>query len=147
MTRRTLAASAWTVVVIVLCLIPRRTLDEVPGLTGHWIWDLYLSIPHKDKVIHASLFCIFAWLWARALGDGRRAWALIILGGLALVAVTELGQSLPWIDRSTDILDALADVVGLALGLGLAMVLLEAGWFGGFPARPVSGRADPVSTE
>jgi hypothetical protein len=147
MTRRAFAASAWTVLVLVLCLIPRRTMDRVPSLTGHWFWDLYRSIPHKDKVIHAFLFCVFAWLWAWALGNGRRAWAAIIAGGLALVIATELGQSLPWIDRSTDILDALADVAGLGLGLGLAAMLLAAGWFGGFPARPVSGRAESDSTE
>jgi hypothetical protein len=147
MTRRTLAASAWTLLVLVLCLLPRKTIDRAPRFTGHWLWDLYLSVPHKDKIIHALLFGIFAWLWARALGGGRRAWAAIIMGGLVLVAVTELGQSLPWIDRSMDILDALADVVGLGLGLGLAAMAQAAGWLGGFPARPVSGRTDPVSTE
>lgn len=71
--------------------------------------------PHVDKLVHVALFAAPAYLIARLTS----AWWPLLL--LALHApVSELVQHL-WIPyRGGDPFDALADIVGVALGLGLA---------------------------
>jgi hypothetical protein len=44
---------------------------------------------------------------------------LVLVGGLLLAILTEVGQGLPFIDRQTDITDAVADTIGVALGIAL----------------------------
>ncbi|MEO6810444.1 MAG: VanZ family protein [Isosphaeraceae bacterium] len=108
-------ASAWVVVVLVLCWLPRRMLPE-GETTSH------IRIPHLDKAIHFSMFFLIStlWLWGRPTRT-RLLWVLI--GGLALAVVSELGQDLPMIGREASVLDGLADLMGLAVGAGLACLI------------------------
>lgn len=74
--------------------------------------------PHADKLVHVALFAVPTFLARRV----TTAWWPIAL--IALHApVSELVQYWLIPHRSGDPLDLAADVVGIALGLGLATVL------------------------
>lgn len=75
-----------------------------------------IQIPHLDKYLHLGLFFAVAVSWRFA-----RMTALRVLGfGIALGIVTEVVQgTLPW-PRTPDVLDVVADAIGIAIALGLA---------------------------
>jgi hypothetical protein len=111
MSYRTALAAIWTALLLTACWLPQRNLPdgEIPRSFAH--------IPHADKIVHTGLFGVFAVAWMRALrSERRRVW--IALAGIALAITTELVQGIPAIHRDPSVLDALADVVGIAAGLG-----------------------------
>lgn len=72
-----------------------------------------------DKAVHAALMAGFGGLWTWAGRPGR--W--VLRWGLAMGAVTEVGQALlPW-ERSSSLGDFGADVAGLLLGWLVARAL------------------------
>lgn len=79
--------------------------------------------PHSDKVVHALIFAVLA-------GTGRLAglsWRQLALGLAAYAIASEVLQSLLPINRHGDPLDAVTDLVGVALGLLLTARLPGAG--------------------
>ena len=76
--------------------------------------------PGVDKLAHLGLFAV----WGLILAASRVPWRGALALGLALAAATEGGQALldAWLafGRHAEVLDALADLAGLALGLGAA---------------------------
>ncbi|MEW4571336.1 VanZ family protein [Tautonia sp. JC769] len=113
MTRRTLPAIIWTVMIVVICLAPASWLGSGGGGDGPSLLDrlfgaIFGPIP-KDKVVHFGIFLVFGLLWHRA---GVRV-LVTLLGGVALAIATELGQSIPILERMTDLDDLIADVLGL----------------------------------
>jgi VanZ family protein len=76
-----------------------------------------------DKVAHVALFLGFAWLWMDAAWSRRRvAWVLGI--GLLLAVVTEIGQGSALVGRDANLLDLLADLLGLILGVAAYRLLV-----------------------
>lgn len=71
-----------------------------------------------DKLVHLLLFAGLA--GTAVLAGARRRWLVPAL--LAYAVVSELIQSSPLLDRSGSAVDALADALGVLLGL------LAAGW-------------------
>jgi hypothetical protein len=71
-----------------------------------------------DKVVHGSIFVIFAILWAR-VWSSRRRFAWVALGGFILAAVTELVQLLPIVGRDGEILDFVMDAAGVLIGIAI----------------------------
>ena len=102
------AATLWTVGILVACWAP---VEAGGGGTFP---------PGTDKAVHLAMFAGFGFLWLRA-APGHLA--RVVVAGLALAVVTEAVQAWLPFDRSADALDALADGVGLALGVGAARVL------------------------
>lgn len=108
-------AILWTAFIIIACSIPAVTLTPIqPGLG-------------VDKIVHVGLFAIFGGLWMRVVCPPGRADAQTCLRrrGLAFIALgslfaggTELYQHVLPIHRFGDPYDALADGVGLFLGVG-----------------------------
>lgn len=98
-------AGGWTLALIGILL------DPEPGVAS--------PFPHADKVVHLGLFAGlgFLWTWAeRAL----RRWVF----GLAVVMAvgTELVQAW-WLEhRSGDLSDLGFDLLGAAVGIGVAVV-------------------------
>jgi len=106
---RAFLAWSWTASILALCWFPRSLMpvkEAGPGPIG---------IPHLDKVVHFGLFAVFALLWARATGHQLRR---VFLAGCGLAILTELGQMVPVVGRDAGLDDGLADVVGVAAGLG-----------------------------
>lgn len=106
MSRATRWAVAWTLAVFVGCSIPGVPLPPTPLLA-------------PDKLAHIGMFAVFAVLWLRA--QPQRPWTVAVWGAAFGVWI-EVWQSLAPVGRLGDPYDAVADVVGLALGLGLARV-------------------------
>lgn len=112
---RGLLAGAYTALVLLATLIPPDLLPADETRAGP---DL---IPHADKLVHGGLFFGFAWAWTWAgpRRDRRRA-GRVLAAGIALAAFTELAQGLSIVDRDPNLLDTLADIAGLGIGLGAA---------------------------
>lgn len=108
MSPRALLASAWTLVILALCWIPSHLLRVKESGPRPFLFA------HIDKLVHFSLFAGFAFLWARV---GRPRAGLVLAAGVALAILTELGQELPIVGRDADVLDGLADAIGVAVGL------------------------------
>lgn len=99
-------AVAWTVLIVVLCTVP---VSEMPAQFPPFSYD---------KWVHLGLFAVFAVLWLRARpGQGL---AILVAGTVFGIGIEVVQGILP-IGRSPDPLDAVADVVGLVVGLGLGM--------------------------
>jgi hypothetical protein len=116
---RLASAIAWTLVILVLCWTPDIYLPvkEEPAY-------LRLIIPIRlDKIVHAGIFLVFAVLWLRGLGGQTRWFPWVLAGGVALAAISELGQNLPIVHRDGEFEDAVADVVGLVLGFPVFFLL------------------------
>jgi VanZ family protein len=108
---RLAAAVAWTLVIMLLCWLPKRVVRRAARVP-------WFGIPHLDKVVHAGIFVVFAILWLRALkARGRSGYAWVALGGLFLAVLTEVGQLIPWVGRDASVEDTLTDVAGLVVGL------------------------------
>lgn len=83
---------------------------------GSAVPSITLPIPDADKIVHALLFGVPVWLLLRA--NVRR---VIVLSLAVLhVVVSEIVQH-RWIpNRDGDIRDAVADLIGVGIGLWLA---------------------------
>ena len=112
-----IAAAVWTMGIIAALTIPVPGLPKIdPSLT-------------LDKVAHVVLFAGFAVFWMRALrpddqGHETEQWAvpwrqtLVVTGaGIAFAIGSEFYQMLLPFKRTADPYDALADIIGLVLGL------------------------------
>jgi hypothetical protein len=112
-------AGAWSAVMFVGCSMPGVTLPETPWLSA-------------DKLAHIGLFAVWAVLWRRVWRG--RPWTVAVWGAAFGVWI-EVWQSVAPLGRTGDPLDAVADAVGVALGLGVAAVLARR--FGGAaPSAP-----------
>lgn len=104
MSRAVWWATAWTVFIFVGCSIPGVQPPETP-LIG------------LDKLAHIGLFAVFVVLWWRAYP--RLPWTVAVWG-VAFGVWIEVWQSVAPLGRMGDPNDALADLVGVALGLLVA---------------------------
>ena len=76
----------------------------------------------NDKWLHIGIFVLFGFLWRLA----SRSSLWVIGAGVAYGYAIEVYQGLmPIINRSYDLLDALADAIGTILGVGLALLFLR----------------------
>lgn len=72
--------------------------------------------PHDDKIVHCLAFCGIGASWWWATRRVSAVWSI----GVALAVGSEVVQGmLPW-PRFMDVLDMLADVTGVAIGLAFA---------------------------
>ncbi len=126
-----LGAVVWTALVLLGCWLPGPRL---PLPEQGW------KLPHLDKLVHLLMFGGFAFFWLLAgRVDSRRLWTVALVG-VALAVITELGQAHPAVRRDPSVLDALADTLGVALGLVAAWRL--AGWLAAQPrGAGLSGEA------
>ena len=108
---RTRIAWLWTSLICAACWTPKRLMPEEDKTSIPFL------VPNFDKLVHFSLFAGFAFFWLFA-GRIRPRW--VVVTGVALTALTEIGQLLPIVNRDATWPDAGADLLGLVGGLGLA---------------------------
>lgn|GEM_PF-6845891 len=106
MTRAHTLALGWCAVIAVLASLPG---DRVPAPL---LWS-------TDSARHVLAFAVVSVLWLRA-EPGRPA--LVTAGAVAFGIAVELWQALPFIGRTATAVDAIADAIGVALGLGAWML-------------------------
>lgn len=104
---------AWAVLIVVLTVAPM----PVSGAS--------LTVPGLDKLVHAALFGILAWLalQARARGGARRppVWFLLVAIGVFAGADEWVQQFIT--GRSADLMDWIADMTGV---LSAVLILASA---------------------
>jgi len=108
-------AVGWTLLLLIGCFLPGELLpfqDVASRLQGFYF----------DKVVHLVLFFGFAYLWSRALPKRGFLLGIVVIGCLFAVG-TELIQGALISSRGADVMDTMADLVGLAVGLALALAL------------------------
>ncbi|QDU61648.1 VanZ like family protein [Planctomycetes bacterium Pan216] len=82
-----------------------------------WAEELLRRIPYIDKIVHSGIYTGLGFFLLLALG--RRRWLLAGFIGLVFAASDEFHQAfVP--TRSPDVIDWLADALGLGLGMLLA---------------------------
>ena len=108
----------WAAFILVICLMPGRHIPKV-------------SIPNFDKVVHTTIYMIFAVLtyfgWTRqsVLTILRSNTALKVVVVLALYGLTvEILQETLTADRHFELLDELANTSGATIGAIVASYLL-----------------------
>lgn len=109
-----LPAAVWFVVLTVALAWPKGDLADLP----EW-WPRLLHFQALDKVVHAILFAVLAFLLARSfrrLAIFRRPLLAAFLAASLYGLVTEIGQE-TLTDRSGEVGDWVADVVGAAAGV------------------------------
>jgi hypothetical protein len=118
-------AISWTILILVLCWTPHQNMPFDEGMPS------YFHRLQFDKIGHCGMFAAFAFLWRR--GTGPSSAAVIAISGIALAVITEVGQAIPIVNRDADTWDAMADCLGVAIGLVVAGVF-QACWKRAEPA-------------
>ncbi len=106
---RSLIAWLWSLLIFVLCWTPRQF---VPGENEKSNPFLF---PNFDKVVHFLLFAGFSYFWMLA-GSIKVRW--VIVAGVAVAILTELGQANSIVGRDASWPDGLADTLGVVAGVG-----------------------------
>jgi VanZ family protein len=110
MSPRAVLAWLWTLVILLLCWIPRVHLPKNERIPG------FFAFVHVDKFVHMGIFLVWSYLWmkvAQPPHQGRR----VFLVGVGLAILSELGQMMPFVHRDAGIADGLADILGVAVGM------------------------------
>ncbi|MFL2570232.1 MAG: VanZ family protein [Flavobacteriales bacterium] len=102
-------AIVWVVVIAILHAIPASDFPEVS----------FSDFFQLDKLIHAVIFMIGVYLFAVALKEKQKIQFLryIVISFIAYGLLLEVLQGLVFVERSADILDWLADTIGVFLGV------------------------------
>ena len=92
------------------------SIGQLPGLPARV----------TDKMMHASVYAVFAATWLRALAGGRWSGVTLRVAALAVVAVTLYGATdefHQWFvpGRNADVHDLAADTFGGTVAAGLAL--------------------------
>lgn len=105
-----IAAVIWTILVIVLSLMPKAALDEA-GL---------IQLMHLDKLGHFTFYFGFVYLWSKAFNDSRnfrnkQLW--IVLISIFLGITIEYLQMQTNFGRHFEYLDIIANIMGSMVAL------------------------------
>jgi VanZ family protein len=120
MTQRTTnyIAVIWSLMILIIVFIPG---DKIPN-HGDW-----MDVFQLDKAIHFLLFAPFSFFWllkyhiANTLSS--KVTSIVITIGVMLAIVTEVVQFYFIKGRNGNIADALADIVGIFIGLLIFKIL------------------------
>lgn len=111
-------ASLWAIIVITLCAMPQKSFDGTPSFQG------------MDKLAHTGFFFVFSTLmyFGNTIYYGKRMnkfWSIVHVVFLSILLgfFTEGIQKYIFTDRSADVWDLFADLVGTGMGSFAYMVL------------------------
>ncbi len=120
MVRFLLPSFAWGILILLLYSIPG---SDVPSM------DLW-GVIGIDKVAHATLFAIFVVILLvgfnrqnRSYGLRRRATLVAILIATMYGAVLEGIQGMVFVQRTTDIVDLMANIIGAFTGIVIFRII------------------------
>ena len=117
-------ARLWTLFILILMTIPGNMLPK----------EEKTFIPNLDKLVHATLFGSFVFLWSIYYATRKEKnnhsdsrFILILIIACLYGVATELMQKYLIPNRDYDIYDIMADCIGAVLGF--LFVLLTVKWF------------------
>lgn len=99
----------WTILILVACTWPGKDIPEAP-------------VGGFDKIVHIGMFVGWAILWLSVLPS--RMLPVVVTGMFYGVALEFYQQLLPF-SRTFDWWDALADAVGVIIGYGFTVLILN----------------------
>ena len=105
----------WAAFILLLTSVPGSDIPHVSFLNFH----------ASDKLVHATMYGIFAWLATRSLvraGRPLRQAVLMVLLGIAVFAALDEWHQQFIPGRSMDVFDWLADISGAVIGTVVAVV-------------------------
>lgn len=105
-------AVLWTLLILLGCFTPSKDLPKV-------------DVPLIDKWTHFVFFGGFTFLWLCAYPRPKAFWRFnIFFVSVCFGAFIEIMQwALPFLGRSSELMDLVADSIGGILGVGLFWVL------------------------
>ncbi len=110
------SALIWTVIIMVLVGIPGNQIPKV----SHFI-----DLLQPDKLVHIGIFAPFSFLWINyfnnTLKSKKNSVIIVIIFGILYALITELLQVYLFIGRSGNFPDAIADFIGVILGIAYFM--------------------------
>ncbi len=100
-------AVLWTLGILLATTLP---MGDVPDV----------EVSHFDKAVHFALFFGFGflWMWALTLRIARRATLVLMIGAIGAFG-TEGLQWLMSFERTADLADGVANLLGLLGGVGV----------------------------
>ena len=106
-------AQYWKTIAWVLIIFFLSTLS-VPKIPGAKLFD----IPHFDKFVHFSLYAILVTLWLIDYFKIKQTFSvsvlwIIVICSILYGSIMEIVQKVIVQDRSGDIFDALANIIGI----------------------------------
>lgn len=110
-------ALVWTLLIVVACTLPGKTIPDSPILGF-------------DKIVHIVMFVGWTTLWLLLFPTHR---LVLVLLGIAFGIFLEFYQQWLPFDRTFDWWDAAADGLGVLLGVGFYFIVLS------FFSRPARG--------
>ncbi len=109
-----LASILWAIMIFIIIAIPGNYIPR-----AHGFWEL-LS---PDKIVHLAMFTPLAFLLARdqnrKSGNIKTALWVSLIFGIIYAILTELLQFFVIPGRNGNIYDAIADIIGVLLGIFL----------------------------
>jgi len=101
-------AFGWSLLIFLLLCIPSSGMNE----------NLFI-LPHLDKLVHFFLFAIFSFLWGvvRLPNKDKEQYSsnLIFITGILYGVALEFIQQLPFISRTFDYYDMIANSCGCSI--------------------------------
>lgn len=106
---RLILAIVWVIIIAVLHAIPGSDIPKID----------FADFFQLDKLIHAAIFSIGIYLFAIAIVEQQKKHFLsyLTVSFIAYGLLLEVLQDLIFIQRSTDLLDWLADTIGVLIGV------------------------------
>ena len=104
---------AWTVIILILCLMP-RSVEPQPS----WL----IQIPHFDKIVHWSLYAILSFLMYLSKQEKQKIVFFIINILFAFVLGGSIELIQPYVGRSKELMDLIADMVGSICGIPIYFI-------------------------
>lgn len=99
-------ATIWSALIFILLATPGSSLPP----------QHFLGIPQLDKVVHACLFFVFTWLWAKSIAADKFQFSfkkqIIVIAILATLYGIALEFVQLYVGRDFDVWDMAADAAG-----------------------------------
>jgi len=100
----------WTIIILILCLMPKSVEPQPSWLT---------QIPHFDKIVHFGLYTILGFLFYLSKHQYSKVTYLLLVLFYAIIIGGLIEIIQPFVGRSKEFNDLLADIIGSLCGISL----------------------------
>jgi VanZ family protein len=105
-------AISWTIIILIIVGIPGNQIPRV---------SKFIDLFQPDKIVHLAMFAPFSYLWALYIygltSSRKRSVYFVLVLGMFYAIISELLQKYVFIGRNANVPDAIADIVGVIVGI------------------------------